>query len=115
ANRLLARRARRVCLAFAIPGLDSERYLVTGRPVPAAIAEADRAAARERYGMGADERCLLGCGGSQGALSINRCARDAFVGGVPRAYRRCLSLRRASPCPTRPTALPKRSSPPSEP
>ena len=34
ANRLLARWARRVCLAFAIPGREGEPYLVTGRPVP---------------------------------------------------------------------------------
>ena len=37
ANRLLARRARRVCLAFPIAGREGERYLVTGRPVPAAV------------------------------------------------------------------------------
>ena len=36
ANRLLARRARRVCLAFPIPGRDGGPYLVTGRPVPRA-------------------------------------------------------------------------------
>ena len=45
ANRLLARRARRVCLAFPIPGREGERYLVTGRPVPAAVGKADRDAA----------------------------------------------------------------------
>ena len=36
-NRLLARRARRVCLAFPIEGREGDRYLVTGRPVPAAV------------------------------------------------------------------------------
>ena len=36
-NRLLARRARRVCLAFPIDGLAGDRYLVTGRPIPAAV------------------------------------------------------------------------------
>ncbi len=82
ANRMLARRARRVCLAFAIPGRDGDRYLVTGRPVPAAIASADRDAARRRFGIAGDDRCLLVFGGSQGALSINRCALDAFVGGA---------------------------------
>lgn len=79
-NRLLARRARRVCLAFAIPGLEGERYLVTGRPVPAAITRADRAAARERFGIAADDRCLLVFGGSQGARSINDAALAAFTG-----------------------------------
>src|SRR5690606_15287726 len=43
-NRLLAGRARRVCLAFPIPGRDGDRYLVTGRPVPPTVA--DRAGAR---------------------------------------------------------------------
>jgi UDP-N-acetylglucosamine--N-acetylmuramyl-(pentapeptide) pyrophosphoryl-undecaprenol N-acetylglucosamine transferase len=79
ANRLLARRSRRVCLAFPIPGLDGDRYLVTGRPVPREIGEADRGAARERFGIGERERCLLVFGGSQGAHSINVCALDAFA------------------------------------
>ncbi len=42
ANRLLAGRARRVCLAFPIEGREGERYLVTGRPVPRAVLEGDR-------------------------------------------------------------------------
>ena len=79
ANRMLARRARRVCLAFPIAGLEGERYLVTGRPVPAAIATADRGAARERFGLGAAERCLLVFGGSQGARTINLAALDGLL------------------------------------
>ena len=79
ANRLLARGARRVCLAFPIPGLDGDRYLVTGRPVPAAIAAADRGGARERFGLVADDRCLLVFGGSQGARSINDAALDGLL------------------------------------
>jgi UDP-N-acetylglucosamine--N-acetylmuramyl-(pentapeptide) pyrophosphoryl-undecaprenol N-acetylglucosamine transferase len=79
-NRLLAGRARRVCLAFPIAGRDSDRYLVTGRPIPAGIADADRAAARERFGVAADDRCLLVFGGSQGARSINLAALEAFIG-----------------------------------
>jgi UDP-N-acetylglucosamine--N-acetylmuramyl-(pentapeptide) pyrophosphoryl-undecaprenol N-acetylglucosamine transferase len=79
ANRLLARRARRVCLSFPIPGLEGERYLVTGRPVPAAIATADRGAARERFGLSASEKCLLVFGGSQGALTINTAALDGLL------------------------------------
>ncbi len=80
ANRLLARRARRVCLAFEIPGLAGGRYVVTGRPVPAAIAEADRAASRLRFGIDPERPCLLVFGGSQGARSINRAALDAYAG-----------------------------------
>jgi len=79
ANRLLARRARRVCLAFPIAGREGEPYLVTGRPVPRAVLEGDRAAARERFGIAADARCLLVFGGSQGARSINLAAIEAFA------------------------------------
>jgi UDP-N-acetylglucosamine--N-acetylmuramyl-(pentapeptide) pyrophosphoryl-undecaprenol N-acetylglucosamine transferase len=79
-NRLLARRARRVCLAFPIEGLEGDRYLVTGRPVPAAIISADPGAARRRFGIAADDRCLLVFGGSQGARSINLSALEAFCG-----------------------------------
>lgn len=86
-NRLLARRARRVCLAFPIAGRESERYLVTGRPVPAAIATADRGSARERFGIDPEVPCLLIFGGSLGALRINRAAAEAFGPGGPAADR----------------------------
>jgi len=79
ANRLLAGRARRVCLAFPIPGREGERYTVTGRPAPAAVLAGDRAAARARFGIAPDARCLLVMGGSQGARSINECAIAAFA------------------------------------
>jgi UDP-N-acetylglucosamine--N-acetylmuramyl-(pentapeptide) pyrophosphoryl-undecaprenol N-acetylglucosamine transferase len=79
ANRLLARRARRICLAFPIAGREGERYAVTGRPVPTAVLIADRGAARERFGISPDARCLLVMGGSQGARSINECAIAALA------------------------------------
>ena len=87
-NRLLARRARRVCLAFPIDGRQGERYVVTGRPGPAAVGRADRAAARQRFAIAANARCLLVFGGSQGARSINLAALDAFIadGAEPRAF-----------------------------
>ncbi|HEX6689505.1 MAG TPA: UDP-N-acetylglucosamine--N-acetylmuramyl-(pentapeptide) pyrophosphoryl-undecaprenol N-acetylglucosamine transferase [Solirubrobacterales bacterium] len=79
ANRLLARRARTVCLAFPIVGREGERYPITGRPVPAAVLEADRGAARRRFGIAPGARCLLVMGGSQGARSINECALAALA------------------------------------
>jgi UDP-N-acetylglucosamine--N-acetylmuramyl-(pentapeptide) pyrophosphoryl-undecaprenol N-acetylglucosamine transferase len=79
ANRVLAARARRVCLAFPIRGREGERYPVTGRPVPAAVLAADRAAARARFGIEPNVRCLLVMGGSQGARSINECAIAALA------------------------------------
>lgn len=79
ANRLLAGRARRVCLAFPIAGREGERYLVTGRPVPAGVVGGDRAAGREQLGIPAEARCLMVFGGSQGARSINFAALEAFA------------------------------------
>jgi UDP-N-acetylglucosamine--N-acetylmuramyl-(pentapeptide) pyrophosphoryl-undecaprenol N-acetylglucosamine transferase len=79
ANRVLAGWARRVCLSFPISGRDGERYLITGRPVPDAVLRADRVAARARFGIPAEERCLLVMGGSQGARSINLAAIEAFA------------------------------------
>jgi len=79
ANRALAGRARRVCLSFPIAGRDGDRYLLTGRPVPRAVLDADRERARERFGIGPKVRCLLVMGGSQGARSINLAAIEAFA------------------------------------
>jgi UDP-N-acetylglucosamine--N-acetylmuramyl-(pentapeptide) pyrophosphoryl-undecaprenol N-acetylglucosamine transferase len=79
ANRVLAGRAERVCLAFPIEGREGDRYLVTGRPVPSAVLASDRGAARERFGVDPQAGCLLVMGGSQGARSINRCAFEAFA------------------------------------
>jgi UDP-N-acetylglucosamine--N-acetylmuramyl-(pentapeptide) pyrophosphoryl-undecaprenol N-acetylglucosamine transferase len=86
ANRLLARGARRVCLAFPIAGRQGQRYLLTGRPVPAAVLSADRAQARQRFGVPGEARCLLVMGGSQGARSINLAAVAAFAERGPRAF-----------------------------
>jgi UDP-N-acetylglucosamine--N-acetylmuramyl-(pentapeptide) pyrophosphoryl-undecaprenol N-acetylglucosamine transferase len=87
ANRLLARRARRVCLAFPIDGRGGARYLVTGRPVPAEVLGADREAARRRFGIAADARCLFVVGGSQGARSVNFAALEAFAERDGRDFR----------------------------
>jgi UDP-N-acetylglucosamine--N-acetylmuramyl-(pentapeptide) pyrophosphoryl-undecaprenol N-acetylglucosamine transferase len=76
-NRLLAPRARRVCLAFPIPGRDGDRYLVTGRPVPTTFD--DRAAARAEFGIPPEATCVLVFGGSLGARSINLAAVEAFA------------------------------------
>jgi UDP-N-acetylglucosamine--N-acetylmuramyl-(pentapeptide) pyrophosphoryl-undecaprenol N-acetylglucosamine transferase len=87
ANRLLAGRARRVCLAFPIEGRDGDRYLVTGRPVPTAVLAADRRAARARFGIDEDQRTLLVVGGSLGARSVNFAAVEAFAERDGRDFR----------------------------
>ncbi len=75
-NRLLAARARRVCLAFPIAGRDGPRYRVSGRPVPPPAT--DVAAARARFGLADGEQCVLVFGGSLGARTINQAAVEAF-------------------------------------
>ena len=82
ANRLLARRARRVCLAFPIASREGDPYLVTGRPVPRAVLEAERGAARGRFGIPAEDRCVAVFGGSLGARTINLAAAEAFAAGA---------------------------------
>ena len=76
-NRLLARFACRVCLAFPIEGLSGVRYLVTGRPIPPP--STDRDAARARFGLGASDNVIVVVGGSLGARSINQAAIEAFA------------------------------------
>jgi UDP-N-acetylglucosamine--N-acetylmuramyl-(pentapeptide) pyrophosphoryl-undecaprenol N-acetylglucosamine transferase len=76
-NRLLANRARRVCLAFPIQGRDGDRYRLTGRPVPPTIT--DRTAARAEFGIEPAELVVLVFGGSLGARSINHTAVTAFA------------------------------------
>jgi UDP-N-acetylglucosamine--N-acetylmuramyl-(pentapeptide) pyrophosphoryl-undecaprenol N-acetylglucosamine transferase len=77
-NRLLARAARRVCLAFPLAGRESPRYRVTGRPGPPA--QEDHVGARERLGLAAGGDCVLVFGGSLGARSINLAVVEAFGG-----------------------------------
>ena len=83
-NRLLAPLARRVFLAFPIAGRTGARWVVSGRPLAAETGRADRGAARARFGLPADARCVLIFGGSLGARRLNRAAVEAFGGpGAP--------------------------------
>jgi UDP-N-acetylglucosamine--N-acetylmuramyl-(pentapeptide) pyrophosphoryl-undecaprenol N-acetylglucosamine transferase len=79
ANRMLARRARRVCLSFPIPGRDGGPYLLTGRPVPQAVLDANPTVARRRFGIPGPADCVTIVGGSLGAHSINTAAFAAFT------------------------------------
>jgi UDP-N-acetylglucosamine--N-acetylmuramyl-(pentapeptide) pyrophosphoryl-undecaprenol N-acetylglucosamine transferase len=86
-NRLLARWARRVCLAFPIEGRTGPRYVVTGRAVPPPAT--DRAAARAQFGLGNEEMCVLVFGGSLGARTINEAAVEALPGAPFRVLHAC--------------------------
>lgn len=86
-NRLLARWARRICLAFPIAGREDERCLVTGRAVPPPAT--DHAAARARFGLAAGDTCVLVFGGSLGARTINDAAVEGLAGADFRVLHAC--------------------------
>ncbi len=79
ANRLLARSAEKVCLAFPIEGHEGDRFSVTGRAVGRAVLDADPAAARRRFEIEPEAKVLLVMGGSLGARSINFAAVEALA------------------------------------
>lgn len=83
ANRLAAPLAKRVTLAFPIPGRRGGRYLVTGRPVSGAVTGATRTAGRRAFSIPPDATVVLVAGGSQGARSLNEAAVEAFGDGPP--------------------------------
>jgi UDP-N-acetylglucosamine--N-acetylmuramyl-(pentapeptide) pyrophosphoryl-undecaprenol N-acetylglucosamine transferase len=92
ANRLLARGARRVCLAFPLADAAGRqlaekdaRYVVTGRPTFPVAAQA--AGARERWLVAAGERCVLVFGGSLGARSVNLAAIEGLPALIAQAGR----------------------------
>jgi UDP-N-acetylglucosamine--N-acetylmuramyl-(pentapeptide) pyrophosphoryl-undecaprenol N-acetylglucosamine transferase len=82
-NRMLAPLARRVFLAFPLDGRGGDKYLVTGRPVPAGTGASDRARARERFGIPLETQCVLVFGGSLGARRLNDAALEAFGETAP--------------------------------
>ncbi|HEX2234412.1 MAG TPA: UDP-N-acetylglucosamine--N-acetylmuramyl-(pentapeptide) pyrophosphoryl-undecaprenol N-acetylglucosamine transferase [Thermoleophilaceae bacterium] len=91
-NRLLAPLARRVFLAFPIPGREGGKYEVAGRPLPPpsstdaghdSLGSSARARARERFGLPAEGPCLLVFGGSLGARRLNDAALEAFGAAAP--------------------------------
>jgi UDP-N-acetylglucosamine--N-acetylmuramyl-(pentapeptide) pyrophosphoryl-undecaprenol N-acetylglucosamine transferase len=77
ANRLLARGARRVCLAFPPAGGARANFRVTGRPIPQPRAQ--RATARARFGIAESARSVLVFGGSLGARTINLAAVEGLA------------------------------------
>jgi UDP-N-acetylglucosamine--N-acetylmuramyl-(pentapeptide) pyrophosphoryl-undecaprenol N-acetylglucosamine transferase len=88
ANRLAAPFARRVFLAYAIPGRDGGRYRVVGRPVQPS-SELSRDEARRRFSLPVEGPALLVFGGSQGAEALNEAVLDAFAASGPAILHLC--------------------------
>jgi len=78
ANRLAAPFARRIFLAYAIPGRNGRKYRVVGRPIPAAHLGAGKHEGRELFGLPHDRPVLAVFGGLAGAQALNELAASAF-------------------------------------
>jgi UDP-N-acetylglucosamine--N-acetylmuramyl-(pentapeptide) pyrophosphoryl-undecaprenol N-acetylglucosamine transferase len=78
ANRLAAPFARRVLLAYEVPGRKGSKYRVVGRPVPKASRPWPRDLARRELGLPEDEPVLLVAGARAGAQALNEWAVETF-------------------------------------
>ncbi len=78
ANRLATPFARRVFLAYAIPGRDGTKYRVLGRPVPRAHLGATREESRAALGLPQDRPVLAVFGGLAGAQALNEFAVSTY-------------------------------------
>jgi UDP-N-acetylglucosamine--N-acetylmuramyl-(pentapeptide) pyrophosphoryl-undecaprenol N-acetylglucosamine transferase len=83
ANRLAAPFARRVFLAYSIPGKDGAKYRVVGRPIPTAHLGATREEGRARFALPLDRPVLAVFGGLAGAQALNELALDTWAGAGP--------------------------------
>ena len=83
ANRLAAPFARRLFLAYAIPGRDGGKVRVVGRPIPPAHMGVSREEGRARFGFGSEARVVGVFGAYAGARSLNELAVRAWSGGGP--------------------------------
>ena len=83
ANGLAAPFARRVFLAYEIPGRRGPKYRVTGRPVPAAHRGVERDEGRRRFGLPLDRPVIAFLGALAGARSLNDFAVERYGDAGP--------------------------------
>lgn len=72
ANRLVARVARRVCVAFPALEKKGKKYRFTGNPVRSEILSGDPKKSYQLTGFNSKKPVLLVWGGSQGAAQVNK-------------------------------------------
>jgi len=89
ANRLAVPFARRVFLSFPIAGRDGDKYLVTGRPIPARSRALPQSDGRRVFGLPEVGPVLLVFGGSLGARLLNELAIEAFGASGPAVLHLC--------------------------
>ncbi len=78
ANRLAAPFARRLFLAYEIPGRNGAKVRVVGRPIPATHRGASREEGRRRFDLPADGPVVAVFGALAGARSLNEMAIEAW-------------------------------------
>ena len=83
ANRLAAPFARRVFLAYEIPGRDGAKYRVTGRPVPGEHRGVSQEEGRRRFGLPEAGPVLAFFGALAGARSLNDFAVETYGDAGP--------------------------------
>jgi UDP-N-acetylglucosamine--N-acetylmuramyl-(pentapeptide) pyrophosphoryl-undecaprenol N-acetylglucosamine transferase len=88
ANRLAAPFARRVFLAYPVPGRGGGKYRVVGRPVRP-VEEVPGDEARRRFVLPPEGHVLLVFGGSQGAQALNELALEAWAVDGPAVLHLC--------------------------
>jgi UDP-N-acetylglucosamine--N-acetylmuramyl-(pentapeptide) pyrophosphoryl-undecaprenol N-acetylglucosamine transferase len=78
ANRLAAPFARRIFLAYPLPGRGGRKYRVVGRPIPARARPVPQSSAREIFELPPDGPVLLVAGALAGARSLNEQVVESF-------------------------------------
>ncbi len=83
ANRLAAPLAKRVFLAYELPGREAPKYQVVGRAIPQAHQGATREEGRRQFGLPADGPVVAVFGALAGARSLNEMAVAAWGASGP--------------------------------
>jgi UDP-N-acetylglucosamine--N-acetylmuramyl-(pentapeptide) pyrophosphoryl-undecaprenol N-acetylglucosamine transferase len=89
ANRLAAPFAKRLFLAYEIPGRDGRNVRVVGRPIPVAHRGATREEGRARFGLDPEARVVAVFGALAGARSLNDMAASAWGASGPAVLHIC--------------------------
>ncbi len=83
ANRLAVPFARRVFLAYPVPGRDGPKYRVVGRPIPRRSQSMEKEEARRLFKLPEEGPVLLVYGALAGARTINELTVEAFGAAGP--------------------------------